>query len=229
LFDFLTVAELSVFLQVIMVDLVLAGDNAIVVGMVAASVPKQQRVKVLVFGIVAATIMRIAFALITTQLLAIIGLMLAGGILLLWVCWKLWRDIEEQRRERKAHREKMAAAAAEGGSLADMGAGHDNEPTDPKPLGKAIAQIVIADVTMSLDNVLAVAGTARGHDWVLIFGLALSVALMAVAAGFIARLLKRYHWIAYIGLAVILYVSVDMIWDGAMDVINRTSIEEIIE
>jgi len=229
LFDFLTVAEFSVFLQVIMVDLVLAGDNAIVVGMVAASVPKQQRVKVLVFGIVAATIMRIAFALITTELLEIIGLMLAGGVLLLWVCWKLWRDIEEQRRERKAARERAEAAAAAGGSLADGASGHDNEPTDPKPLGKAIMQIVIADVTMSLDNVLAVAGTARGHDWVLIFGLALSVALMAVAAGFIARLLKRYHWIAYIGLAVILYVAADMIWDGSMDVINRTSIEEIIE
>lgn len=228
MFDFLTVAELSVFLQVIMVDLVLAGDNAIVVGMVAASVPKSQRVKVLVFGVVAATIMRILFALITTQLLAIIGLMLAGGILLLWVCWKLWRDIEEQRRERKAHREKMAAAA-EGRSLTDVATDHDAEPTDPKPLGKAIMQIVIADVTMSLDNVLAVAGTARGHDWVLIFGLALSVALMAVAAGFIARLLKRYHWIAYIGLAVILYVSIDMIWDGSMDVINRTSIEELVE
>lgn len=217
------------FLQVIMVDLVLAGDNAIVVGMVAASVPKHQRVKVLVFGIVAATIMRIAFALITTQLLAIIGLMLAGGVLLLWVCWKLWRDIEEQRRERKAHREKVAAAIAAGESLVETHVDHDAEPTDPKPLGKAITQIVIADVTMSLDNVLAVAGTARGHDWVLIFGLALSVALMAVAAGFIARLLKRYHWIAYIGLAVILYVSVDMIWDGAMDVINRTSIEELVE
>ena len=229
MFDFISVAELSVFIQVIMVDLVLAGDNAIVVGMVAASVPKQQRVKVLVFGIVAATIMRIAFALITTELLEIIGLMLAGGVLLLWVCWKLWRDIEEQRRERKAHREKMAAAIADGGPLEGVATGHSDEPTDPKPLGKAITQIVIADVTMSLDNVLAVAGTARGHDWVLIFGLALSVALMAVAAGFIARLLKRYHWIAYIGLAVILYVAADMIWDGSMDVINRTSIEEIIE
>lgn len=229
MFDFVSVAELSVFLQVIMVDLVLAGDNAIVVGMVAASVPKQQRIKVLVFGIVAATIMRIAFALITTELLEIIGLMLAGGVLLLWVCWKLWRDIEEQRRERKAVRERMEAAAADGGTLTEVVAGHDGDPTDPKPLGKAITQIVIADVTMSLDNVLAVAGTARGHDWVLIFGLALSVALMAVAAGFIARLLKRYHWIAYIGLAVILYVAADMIWDGSMDVINRTSIEEIIE
>ena len=188
----MSVAELSVFLQVIMVDLVLAGDNAIVVGMVAASVPRHQRVKVLAFGIIAATVMRIGFALITTELLQIIGLMLAGGVLLLWVCWKLWRDIEEQRRERKAHREKMEAAAAEGGGLTEIATGVSDEPTEPKPLGKAILQIVIADVTMSLDNVLAVAGTARGHDWVLIFGLALSVALMAVAASFIARLLKRW-------------------------------------
>jgi YjbE family integral membrane protein len=226
LFDFLTVQEFSVFLQVIMVDLVLAGDNAIVVGMVAASVPKHQRVKVLVFGIVAATIMRIAFALITTELLQIIGLMLAGGVLLLWVCWKLWRDIEEQRRERKAARERREAEIAAGGPVTEHAT--DHEPTEPKPLGKAIVQIVIADVTMSLDNVLAVAGTARGHDWVLIFGLALSVALMAVAAGFIARLLKSYHWIAYIGLAVILYVAVDMMWDGANDIAAKTTIDEML-
>jgi YjbE family integral membrane protein len=226
LFDFFTVAELSVLLQVIMVDLVLAGDNAIVVGMVAASVPKTQRMKVLVFGIVAATVMRIAFALITTELLQIIGLMLAGGVLLLWVCWKLWRDIEEQRRDRKAARKKREAEVAAGGTLTEFAT--DHEPTEPKPLGKAILQIVIADVTMSLDNVLAVAGTARGHDWILVFGLALSVALMAVAAGFIARLLKSYHWIAYIGLAVILYVACDMMWDGATDIAAKTTIDEML-
>jgi YjbE family integral membrane protein len=222
----LSVAELSVFLQVIMVDLVLAGDNAIVVGMVAASVPREQRVKVLAFGIIAATIMRIAFALVTTQLLQIIGLMLAGGILLLWVCWKLWRDIEEQRRERKHAKAAAAEAAAHAGHTIDVA--NAPEPLTPKPLGKAIVQIVIADVTMSLDNVLAVAGTSRGHDWILIFGLALSVALMAIAASVIARLLKDHHWIAYIGLAVILYVACDMIWDGSLDVINRTEIDEML-
>jgi YjbE family integral membrane protein len=222
----LSVAELSVFLQVIMVDLVLAGDNAIVVGMVAASVPREQRVKVLAFGIIAATIMRIAFALVTTQLLQIIGLMLAGGILLLWVCWKLWRDIEEQRRERKHAKAAAAEAAAHAGHTIDVA--NAPEPLTPKPLGKAIVQIVIADVTMSLDNVLAVAGTSRGHDWILIFGLALSVALMAIAASVIARLLKNHHWIAYIGLAVIFYVACDMIWDGSLDVIDRTAIEELL-
>lgn len=222
----LSVAELSVFLQVIMVDLVLAGDNAIVVGMVAASVPREQRVKVLAFGIIAATVMRIAFALVTTQLLQIIGLMLAGGILLLWVSWKLWRDIEEQRRERRHAKAAAAEAAAHPGHTIDVASAP--EPLQPKPLGKAIVQIVIADVTMSLDNVLAVAGTSRGHDWILIFGLALSVALMAIAASVIARLLKDHHWIAYIGLAVIFYVACDMIWDGSLDVINRTEIDEML-
>jgi YjbE family integral membrane protein len=222
----LSVAEFSVFIQVIMVDLVLAGDNAIVVGMVAATVPREQRIKVLAFGIIAATIMRIAFALVTTQLLQIIGLMLAGGILLLWVCWKLWRDIEEQRRERKLAREAEAAAAEHAGHTVDVASAP--EPTQPKPIGKAIVQIVVADLTMSLDNVLAVAGTSRGHEWILIFGLALSVALMAIAASVIARLLKKHHWIAYIGLAVILYVACDMIWDGSLDVIDRTAIGEML-
>ncbi|MEX0809597.1 MAG: TerC family protein [Dongiaceae bacterium] len=222
-----SVAELSALLQVIMVDLVLAGDNAIVVGMVAASVPRDQRTKVLVFGILGATILRVAFALITTQLLAVIGLMLAGGILLLWVSWKLWRDIEEQRRERKALRnaEAAAAAAAKDG-VVDLAAAPD--PIEPKPLKKAIVQIIIADVSMSLDNVLAVAGIARDHEWVLIFGLALSIAFMAVAATLIARLLKKHHWLAYVGLAVIFYVACAMIWDGSIDVIDKTTIEEFL-
>jgi YjbE family integral membrane protein len=227
LFDFMTVAEFSAFIKVIWIDLVLAGDNAIIIGTVAATVPKHQRVKVLVFGIVAATILRIAFALITTQLLAIVGLLLAGGILLLWVCWKLWREIEEQRRERKAERARLAADAIANEGPVSLTAAPD--PIQPKPLGKAIMQIVLADVTMSLDNVLAVAGTAHEHPRVLIFGLALSVALMAVAAGFIAWLLKKYPWIAYVGLFVILFVAGGMIWDGTMDIINRTSIEEVIE
>jgi len=227
LFD-ISVAEFSAFIQVIWIDLVLAGDNAIIVGTVAATVPRHQRTKVLVFGIVAATIMRIAFALITTQLLLIVGLLFAGGILLLWVCWKLWRDIEAQRRERKAERARLAEGAA--ASVTAPSAVMDApEPIRPKPIGKAIVQIVIADATMSLDNVLAVAGSAMEHPRVLIFGLALSVALMAVAAGFIAWLLKKYPWIAYIGLFVIVFVACSMIWDGAMDIINRTSIEQVIE
>jgi YjbE family integral membrane protein len=222
-----TVAELSALLQVIMVDLVLAGDNAIVVGMVAASVPREQRAKVLAFGIIGATILRVAFALITTQLLAVIGLMLAGGILLLWVSWKLWRDIEEQRRERKLLRDAEAAtAAAQANGIAGLASAPD--PIEPKPLKKAVVQIIIADVSMSLDNVLAVAGIAREHEWVLIFGLALSIAFMAVAATVIARLLKKHHWLAYVGLAVIFYVACAMIWDGSVDVMNKTEIDEFI-
>jgi YjbE family integral membrane protein len=222
-----SVAELSALLQVIMVDLVLAGDNAIVVGMVAASVPREQRAKVLAFGILGATVLRVGFALITTQLLAVIGLMLAGGILLLWVSWKLWRDIQEQRRERRAaHAAEEAAAAVLEGGIADLASAPD--PVQPKPLRKAVVQIIIADVSMSLDNVLAVAGIAREHEWVLIFGLALSIAFMAVAATVIARLLKKHHWLAYVGLAVIFYVACAMIWDGTVDVMNKTEIDEFI-
>jgi YjbE family integral membrane protein len=225
LFD-ISVAEFSAFLSVIWIDLVLAGDNAIIVGTVAASVPKDQRIKVLVIGIVAATIMRIGFALITTQLLAIIGLMLAGGVLLLWVCWKLWRDIEAERRERRLAKAATDAAAAANGTPVE--AAHAPEPMQAKSFAKAVFQIVVADVTMSLDNVLAVAGTAHEHPRVLIFGLALSVALMAVASGFVAWLLKKYPWIAYIGLAVIVIVACRMIFDGAMDVMDRTSIGEFV-
>lgn len=222
-----SVAELSALLQVIMVDLVLAGDNAIVVGMVAASVPREQRAKVLAFGILGATVLRVGFALITTQLLAVIGLMLAGGILLLWVSWKLWRDIQEQRRERRAaHAAEEAAAAVLEGGIAALASAPD--PVQPKPLRKAVVQIIIADVSMSLDNVLAVAGIAREHEWVLIFGLALSIAFMAVAATVIARLLKKHHWLAYVGLAVIFYVACAMIWDGTVDVMNKTEIDEFI-
>lgn len=180
----------------------LAGDNAVVVGMAAAGLPAANRRKVIIAGIAAATAMRILFALVTVQLLQIVGLVLAGGLLLLWVCWKLWREILERRR--------ATAAAAEGGA----GGG---EPRPPKTMRQAIVQIVIADVSMSLDNVLAVAGVARDHTWILVVGLVLSVAFMGMAAAWIARLLERHHWIAYLGLAVILYVAVAMIFDGIQD------------
>ncbi len=180
----------------------LAGDNAIVIGMVAAGLPQADRKKVIFAGIAAATVMRIMFAAVTVQLLQIVGLVLAGGLLLLWVCWKLWREIQEQRAHRKAASEPQAAAAA--------------KPT--KTMRQAVTQIVIADLSMSLDNVLAVAGIARDHVWVLVFGLVLSVALMGLAATWIARLLERHHWIAYVGLAVIFYVAVSMIVEGAQDV-----------
>lgn len=192
-------SELNALIQVIVIDLVLAGDNAIVVGMVAASLPPEQRPRVILIGIVAATLMRVGFALVTVQLLQIIGLLLAGGLLLLWVCWKLWREIQAQR---------IQPAGADGAE----------QKTPPKTLKQAVFQIVVADVSMSLDNVLAVAGAAREHTWVLVVGLALSVAFMAVAATFIARLLSRYHWIAYVGLIIILYVALVMIWEGAQNV-----------
>lgn len=212
--DYISLSSLSALLQVIMVDLVLAGDNAIVVGLVAAGLPRDQRTKVIVIGIAAATLMRVGFALITTQLLQIIGLTLAGGILLLWVSWKLWRELREQAKEKAAVQELDHAT--------------DGDPNTPaadtapprKTFRQAVVQIVIADVSMSLDNVLAVAGVARDHTWVLIIGLVLSVAFMGAAATLIARLLKRYHWIAYVGLAIIFYVSLAMIWEGSRAVLD---------
>jgi len=184
-----------------MVDLVLAGDNAIVVGLVAASLPAEQRRKVIFIGIAAAALMRIAFALVTVQLLQIIGLMLAGGLLLLWVSWKLWRELQLQKQQHDAA---------------------NTTPLQAKTLRQAIWQIIIADVSMSLDNVLAVAGIARDHVVILVIGLALSVAFMGAAATFIARLLNKYHWIAYIGLAIIVYVAITMILDGSQQVFYAT-------
>ncbi len=203
---------MSALLQVIMIDLVLAGDNAIVIGLAAAGLPKEQRAKVIFWGILAATVLRIALALITTKLLGIVGLLLAGGMLLLWVAWKMWRELQIQARE-----EAEAADALEGdGHSADAIPG---EGAKRKTLGQAIWQILVADFSMSLDNVLAVGGAARDYPWVLVFGLVLSIALMAIAASFIARLLQRYHWIAYVGLAIIVYVALEMVWKGYKDIV----------
>lgn len=204
---------LTAFLQVIMIDLVLAGDNAVVIGMAAAGLPPQQRSRAILIGIIAATVLRIGFALIATQLLAITGLLLAGGLLLLWVCWKMYQEI-------RAH------AAAEEGAEAVSGIDLDADGTvagraPRKTLKQAVTQIVIADVSMSLDNVLAVAGAAHEHPVVLVFGLALSVALMGLAASFVARLLNRHRWIAWVGLLVILYVALTMIYGGWLDVAGQ--------
>jgi YjbE family integral membrane protein len=193
-------SEIHALFQVIIVDLVLAGDNAIVVGLVAASVPLEYRKKVILFGILAATILRIAFSFVALQLLAITGLIFAGGLLLLWVGWKLWREIQQARQK-----------------IAGDGLSH-TAVSQPKSFRGAVVQIVLADVSMSLDNVLAVAGAARHHTWVLVVGLGLSVGLMAWASTFIASLLKRYHWIAYIGLLVVFYIAGSMIWEGAHEV-----------
>jgi YjbE family integral membrane protein len=201
--------------QVIVIDLVLAGDNAIVVGMAAAGLPKHMRAKVIVIGIAAATVLRIVFALVTNQLLAIIGLTLAGGILLLWVCWKFWRELVHERRRRlkEAAMRRVALTRDERVELAEHAEALPGAAPG-KTMRQAITQIILADVSMSLDNVLAVAGAAGEHTWVLIVGLLLSVALMGAAATLIASLLKRFHWIAYVGLAIILWVAVDMVYRG---------------
>ena len=215
----ISIAELSALLQVIFVDLVLAGDNAIVVGMVASGLPAADRRRVIILGIVAATVMRILFAVVTVQLMSVIGLVLAGGLLLLWVCWKLWREIEERRKQTRAAKalaELTVEQALQEGS--DPPSTSTIEAAPRKNVRQAVVQIVIADLSMSLDNVLAVAGIAREHTWILVTGLVFSVAFMGLAAAYIARLLERHHWIAYIGLAVIFYVAVEMIAAGAQDV-----------
>jgi YjbE family integral membrane protein len=192
-----------------MIDLVLAGDNAVVIGLAAAGLHESQRNKAILAGIFAATILRIGFASITVQLLEIIGLLLAGGILLLWVCWKMWREL----RTPPTHQNANAA-------LNDQDIDADGMISGPsrKTLGQAIWQITIADVSMSLDNVLAVAGAAREHPVILIFGLGLSIALMGLAASFIAGLLQKHRWIAYLGLLIILYVAFDMCYRGTQEV-----------
>ena len=198
--EFFTQGALAAFFQVIAIDLVLAGDNAVVIGLAAAGLAPERRRRVILVGIVAATLLRLAFAAVAVELLAIVGLLLAGGILLLWVCWKMWRELQGMRR----HANATDTAHA----------------TDPprKTFAQAAWQIVLADISMSLDNVLAVAGAARDHPAALVFGLGLSIVLMGFAANFVANLLNRYRWIAYLGLAIILYVALDMIWRGFLEV-----------
>jgi YjbE family integral membrane protein len=211
-------AELTALVTVIIIDLVLAGDNAVVVGLAAAGLPHELRQKAIMIGIAAAAILRIVFAIFTTQLLGIIGLMFAGGLLLLWVSWKLWRELR-----RGAHHHNTMATNAVSGNLDPAPApssGGTAIAVAPKTFTQALTQIVVADVSMSLDNVLAVAGTARHHLWVLIVGLALSVALMGIAASLVARILHRVPWISYIGLALIAYVAFKMIWDGGHEVVD---------
>ena len=213
-------SQLTALGQVIMMDLVLAGDNAVAVGLAAAALPQEQRKKAILIGLIAAVVLRIGFALITVQLLAIVGLLLAGGLLLLWVCWKMWRELQEQKThdQAEAERELELALSIEHGK----GPSPEELGLKRKSFGAALVQIMIADITMSLDNVLAVAGAAHEHPWIMVFGLVLSIGLMGVAATYIARLLHKYRWIGYLGLVVVLYVAVHMIWDGARSVVVRT-------
>jgi YjbE family integral membrane protein len=211
-FEFLGTDVLTALLQVILIDLVLAGDNAIVIGLAAAGLPEAQRGKAILIGIVAATMLRILFAGLATQILQVVGLLFAGGILLLWVCWKMWREL------RGSSAEPIKAMEAAGAV-----AGTNTEGRPRKTLAQATSQIIVADVSMSLDNVLAVAGAAREHPVVLIFGLVLSVAMMGAAASFIARLLQNHRWIAYVGLIIILYVAVEMTFRGTLDIMKVAS------
>ena len=188
-------SEFTALAQVLLIDLTLAGDNAIIVGLAIAGLPEKQKRMAIIFGIGAATLLRIAFGAITMQLLEIVGLLLAGGLLLLWVCWKMYREL----RNPPDHSGEVAV------------------PT--KTLGQAMLQIMIADISMSLDNVLAVAGAANGHTWVLVTGLAISVVLMGVAANWIANLLERQRWVAWVGLLVVFYVALKLIWEGGHEVL----------
>lgn len=193
--ELFTPAAIAVFGQVVLIDIVLAGDNAIVVGALAAGLPPEQRKRVILIGIIAALVLRVGFALIATWLLGIVGLVLAGGLLLLWVAWRMWRELRNP-----PHNENAAHL------------------TQPRTFRAAAIQVAVADLSMSIDNVLAVAGAARDHPEIMVFGLVLSVALMGLAANYIAGLIERYRWIAYFGFAVIVVVAGKMIWDGAHDV-----------
>jgi YjbE family integral membrane protein len=196
--------QLQALLQVILIDLVMSGDNAIIIGMAVAGLPRENRTRIIFWGIAGATVLRIGFALLTTQLLQIIGLTLAGGLLLLWVAWRMYRELRLKGR----HEASETAAAA---------------TAPPKSATQAMLQIIAADISMSLDNVLAVAGAARDHKTVLWIGLALSVLLMAVASNLIARILDRHHWVAWLGFAIIVYVAGSMIWAGTHEVVAATA------
>ncbi|CAN5669263.1 TerC family protein [soil metagenome] len=192
---------LLAFVQVVLIDLVMSGDNAIIIGLAVAGLPAENRTRIIFWGVVGATVLRIAFATVTTELLEILGLTLAGGLLLLWVAWRMFRELRAKGGSEHA---EVASQAA------------------PKTPRQAMIQIIVADISMSLDNVLAVAGAARDHEVVLWIGLGLSVVLMAIAANFIARILDRHHWVAWIGFAIVLYVAGDMIWDGSREVVAAT-------
>lgn len=186
--------ELAALAQVLLIDITLAGDNAVVVGLAVAGLPTGQQRRAIVFGIGLATVIRVALGAITLQLLEIVGLLLAGGILLLWVCWKMYRELRERPDE-------------------------DHAEAKPKSLWQAMTQIALADLSMSLDNVLAVAGASEGHLWVLVTGITVSVILMGVAAGLVAKLLERHRWIAWVGLLIVLWIALKLIWEGGHEVL----------
>jgi YjbE family integral membrane protein len=197
------ISQLTALASVVLIDIVLAGDNAVVVGTAAAGLPPRKQRRVIMTGVALALVARVLFALAAVQLLAIIGLLLAGGLLLLWVAWKIWRELQHH-----GHHDEHAEAG---------------RTAVPKTMGSAIMQVAVADISMSLDNVLAVAGAAREHPYIMIFGLLLSIALMGVAAQLIARLIDRHRWVAYVGLIIVLIVAVKMIWEGGWEVFHAVN------
>jgi YjbE family integral membrane protein len=197
------ISQLTALASVVLIDIVLAGDNAVVVGTAAAGLPPHKQRRVIMIGVALALIARVLFALAAVQLLAIIGLLLAGGLLLLWVAWKIWRELQHHGH----HEENVENPRA----------------VVPKTMSSAIMQVAVADISMSLDNVLAVAGAAREHPYIMIFGLLLSIALMGVAAQLIARLIDRHRWVAYVGLVIVLLVAVKMIWEGGWEVLHAVN------
>jgi YjbE family integral membrane protein len=215
--DLISGEVLTTLAQVVMIDLVLAGDNAVVIGLAAAGLPNRQRKRAILIGILTATALRIVGATIATQLLQVLGLLLAGGILLLWVCWKMWRELHTTPGTHQGDDTLLKENAVGRGETAPAG-------LPRKTLGQATWQIVVADISMSLDNVLAIAGAAREHPFVLAFGLLLSIALMGLAANLIAQLLQKHRWIAYVGLAIILYVACEMIYRGTLELIGASGV-----
>ncbi len=212
-------AQLWALGQVLFIDIVLAGDNAVAVGLAAAGLDAKQRRQAILYGLIAAVVLRVGFALVAVELMQVIGLILAGGILLLWVCWKMWRELREQEAEAQAEASLEDATGIDVNSSGSL-SGAAAKPAPRKTFMQALIQILIADLSMSIDNVLAVAGAARHHPEVLVFGLLLSVALMGVAATYIAKMLHTYRWIGYVGLVIIVFVAAKMIWEGSEQVLH---------
>jgi YjbE family integral membrane protein len=211
--DLISGDVLTTLAQVVLIDLVLAGDNAVVIGLAAAGLPDKQRKRAILIGIITATVLRIVGATLATQLLQVLGLLFAGGILLLWVCWKMWRELH-------------TTPGGDDATLVENAVGPSGtvRSVPRKTFGQATLRIVVADVSMSLDNVLALAGAAREHPFVLAFGLLLSIAMMGFAANLIAQLLQKHRWIAYVGLAIILYVACEMIYRGSLELIGASGV-----
>ncbi|MBS0473349.1 MAG: YjbE family putative metal transport protein [Proteobacteria bacterium] len=212
--EILSHGDVFALIQVVLIDVVLAGDNAIVIGMAAARVPQGIRRKVIFWGLVAAVVLRVALASVTVWLLEIIGLMFAGGVLLLWVCWKLYRDIRDFGDQ---------ASVEALNSKPDKLGGPFSAEHNARMVRRAVIQIAAADLSMSLDNVLAVAGAAQKHLDILAIGLTLSIGLMGVAASVIAKVLHRWQWISYAGLFIVLYVAIRMVVEGGMAILHATT------